>query len=228
MLTELGLTERILPELTACIGVKQRADYHRYDVYGHALATLEAAKPIAAVRWAAILHDLAKPVLVAETGKMAGHDKRGAEMAAAITARLVFSKRDSNLLCRLVEGHMFDLRGDAREITVRRFVRKNADILPRLIDLMNADAVGGGMGATEGRSAKRLKETERAMRAEGIPFAVSELKVGGADLIALDIPPARRTEALEGVMEYALVNPKGREREGQLAFLTNFALHARG
>lgn len=139
LLDELGLTAVVLPELAALKGVDQSA-YHHLDAYEHTLEVLERtielertdyrvfgdhAEGVAALlgeeladeltlagglRWAALLHDVAKSETRVETpdGRIGfpGHDKRGAEMVRAISKRLNASQRFSQYVSALTRHHL--------------------------------------------------------------------------------------------------------------------------
>lgn len=139
LLDELGLTAVVLPELSALKGVDQSA-YHHLDAYEHTLEVLERtieleradyrvfgdhAAGVAALldqaladeltlaggmRWAALLHDVAKSETRVEMpdGRIGfpGHDKRGAEMVRAICKRLNASQRFTQYVSALTRHHL--------------------------------------------------------------------------------------------------------------------------
>jgi putative nucleotidyltransferase with HDIG domain len=138
-LSSLGLLEVVLPELAALQGIEQ-TKYHHKDVYGHTLEVLErtieletsgyeffgesapALKELmaedfadglsraGALRWAALLHDIAKPEtrVVHEGGRTGfpGHDKLGAQVVREICRRLHTSERFANFISALTREHM--------------------------------------------------------------------------------------------------------------------------
>lgn len=140
LLGEVGATAALLPELEALRGVQQ-SRYHHLDVYDHTIEVLaqtialqrdpeaalgEAAadvlqllsEPIAdgltrgvAMRWGALLHDIAKPVTRADRpsdGRVTfmGHDRKGAQIAAEILHRLRGSERLITHVAALVRHHL--------------------------------------------------------------------------------------------------------------------------
>ncbi|MDQ6820264.1 MAG: HD domain-containing protein [Actinomycetota bacterium] len=139
LLDELGITDVVLPELSALRGVEQNA-YHHLDVHGHTRAVLgeliriERAperwfgkhgpglhevltEPLAeeltrgqALRFGALLHDIAKPQTrrVGEEGgvRFIGHDEAGAEMAGSILSRLRASQRLTDYVAALTRHHL--------------------------------------------------------------------------------------------------------------------------
>ncbi|MDQ6746373.1 MAG: HD domain-containing protein [Actinomycetota bacterium] len=139
LMDELELTGAILPELTALQGVEQ-SRYHHLDVHGHTRAVLERtialtrdpeplfaeqapavavvlAEPLAdeltrgqALRFGALLHDIAKPqtrgVTAAGRVTFMGHDEAGAAVAVALLRRLRASERLAEYVAALVRHHL--------------------------------------------------------------------------------------------------------------------------
>jgi tRNA nucleotidyltransferase (CCA-adding enzyme) len=96
MLDEVSLLVFILPELTAGREMGQKG-HHIYDVLTHSLNALKhcpSADPI--VRFAALLHDIGKPVTAEGEGEARtfyNHDIVGGKMVNQIAERLHLSKR---------------------------------------------------------------------------------------------------------------------------------------
>ena len=86
LLTKIGVNDYILPDLVKGIGMEQRPDYHKYDVYTHILKAVECSDP--EVRLAALFHDIAKPYCKLTTGKYRGHDIEGYRMTIEIMTGL--------------------------------------------------------------------------------------------------------------------------------------------
>lgn len=139
LMDEIGATEVILPELARMHGVEQSA-YHHLDVYEHTQSVLAAtielsqnpgewlgahadavaaflAEPLAnelnrgqALRFGALLHDVAKPGTrrVTPEGRITfiGHDAEGAQMATAVLTRLRASERLREHVAALTRHHL--------------------------------------------------------------------------------------------------------------------------
>lgn len=135
-----GLTDAVLPELAALRGVRQsayhHADVHAHTLEAlEALLTLAAdpaaaglpahadavrgllAEPLAdeltrgdAMRWAALLHDVAKPTTRTELpdGRVGfpGHDAEGARVVRGVLRRLRASERTVAYVAALVRHHL--------------------------------------------------------------------------------------------------------------------------
>ncbi len=134
-----GATDVVLPELSRMRGVEQ-SPYHHLDVYEHTRSVLAEAialdrapapwlgehaeavarflaEPLAneltrgqALRFGALLHDVAKPVTrrVTPEGRVTfiGHDAVGADMAAGVLARLRASERLREHVAALTRHHL--------------------------------------------------------------------------------------------------------------------------
>ena len=139
LMDQVSATEVVLPELTAMRGVDQ-SPYHHLDVYAHTRSVLAEtialsldpgrwlgehgpavarllAEPLAneltrgeALRFGALLHDVAKPPTrrVTPEGRVTfiGHDAVGAAMAAAVLGRLRASERLRDHVAALTRHHL--------------------------------------------------------------------------------------------------------------------------
>ncbi len=139
LMVELGVAQAVLPELVELKGVEQSV-YHHKDVYGHTLEVLERMielehgletafgpsaprlraqleLPLAnemtrgqALRWAALLHDIAKPRtrMVRDDGRVGfpRHDEQGAAMVHSICRRLHASERFAEYVAALTRHHL--------------------------------------------------------------------------------------------------------------------------
>jgi len=130
MMSEHGLTDVVLPELAALRGVEQ-SHFHHLDVHDHTLAVLDEVtklqreseygallgEPLAdeltrgeAMRWAALLHDAAKPhtrdYLPDGRVTFIGHDAEGAQLARDVLGRLRSSQRLRDYVAALIAHHL--------------------------------------------------------------------------------------------------------------------------
>jgi len=139
LMDALGATDAVLPELSRMRGVEQ-SQYHHLDVYAHTRLVLAStielvgrpeqwfgehadavalflAEPLAneltrgqALRFGALLHDVAKPQTrrVTAEGRITfvGHDVVGAEVAAGVLARMRASERLREYVAALTRNHL--------------------------------------------------------------------------------------------------------------------------
>lgn len=143
LLVDLGLMPYIVPEVMDLRGVSQRPA-HSKDVYDHVLKVVERIPARPATRWAALLHDIAKPrTKTVEHGKVHffGHEDVGANMARDILRHLRFDRAFIDYVSQLVSMHMRAnaYAADWTDGAVRRLMLEAGAGLPDLLDLSRAD-----------------------------------------------------------------------------------------
>ena len=140
-------------ELMESVGCTQNK-WHAFDVWGHAMACLDACRPAPVLRVAALLHDVAKPRTRAFSDKTQDytfyeHERVGAEMAEPILSRLRFSNEERARIVALVRHHLICYQDDWTDAAVRRWIRRiTPELAPDLYDLGIADALGKGREAS--------------------------------------------------------------------------------
>lgn len=110
-LWELDIMERMIPELHACKGIAQPADYHHEgDVWDHILACADAFRPDdgADVRVAALFHDVGKTETFAlkERIRFDHHASVSADTASAILKRWQVPAKRVEKIDWLIRHHM--------------------------------------------------------------------------------------------------------------------------
>lgn len=219
LLDELGLLEIIIPELSQAKGLAQDKRYHIHDVFWHILYTYKACPP--ELRLAGLMHDIGKPLSAKLYGNMYEHARLGAEIAQKRLGSqgLRLPNRDVDKIKRLILAHMYDMDGKTSIKKLRGFIAKNRDILEDIINLKLADAYGSCGKFVTPVAVERLREQYGLMQKEKVPFSVKKLLVGGADLIALEIPVQKRADTLNRLLELAICDKSYRSRAAQLKFL---------
>lgn len=218
LMYELGLLSLILPEIVPCYDYPQNPKYHKYPLDEHIFKAVRYAPR--RLRMVALLHDLGKPVAKAKYGSYARHGQESEKIALDVMKRYYYPKKGIERTARIIRYHMFDLRCEATEKTLRIFIQKNHDIIDDLIDFKVADARAKGDSVVP-HSAIRLRGLYEKMKTEGVPFSVSELEIDGNDLIAMSVPVEDRGRLLSAVLERASYDEKMRSRVGQLKYVTD-------
>ena len=221
LLTEVGATKYIIPDLLDCQDFPQNSAYHRFNVFEHILHTILYAEE--EVRLAALFHDIAKPYCQKKYGKMAHHDKYSAQIALQTLSDLKFKKSTIKETERLVYSHMFDLRGEAKASTVRRFIQKNYDIIDKIIALKIADGKASKASDVTPISVIRLKQELAYMKQNDIPFTIRDLKVNGLDALNIGLCDKQIGEAFKRLLYTCASDFTLLTRENQLRFLAQFA-----
>ena len=194
----------VLPELTHLPALPQNIRFHCYNVLEHILAAVDKGPQDITLRWALLLHDVAKglPGIRGTTTdgypNDHGHEKESAKMAEAILTRLRYPRPFVRRVRWLVAKHMrFAPMMIHKNNTLLHWIRTEAaggnfrtekemaEAFSQLVEVFLAD-----MGATwagvlqepvmeEGR---RLGEEAVQIAREQMPVHTSDLKVRGAEV----------------------------------------------
>ncbi|WP_437327870.1 CCA tRNA nucleotidyltransferase [Sorangium sp. So ce381] len=213
------------PEMIESVGCEQNR-WHAYDVWGHAMACLDACKPEPILRVAALMHDIGKPRTREFSEKTKDytfyeHERIGAEMADPILTRLRFSNDERARIVALIRHHLICYDDTWTDAAVRRWLRRVTPALaPDLYEIGFADALGKGREATEDiATIGRLRERVDALLAAGAALSAKDLAVNGNRLMKeLGIPPSRLVgELLERLVELVTEEPEANTPERLLA-----------
>lgn len=143
LLVELDLMRFIIPEALPMVGMKRTAERRHKDVFSHVLQVVDRSPPKLELRWAALLHDIAKPATFSyRDGEVHffGHEVLGAQWTRDILNRLHFDHHTVNAVTSLVAKHMrINTYSDWSDGAVRRFMREAGDQLEDLFALSRAD-----------------------------------------------------------------------------------------
>src|SRR5690606_16248823 len=146
------------PEILQMRGMRQDS-YHYKDVFEHTLMVVGNVPPSLHLRWAALLHDIAKPrTMKIECGEVHffGHERVGEQMTRRILGNLRYDRDMIMRTAKLVGMHQRanSYEPDWTDGAVRRFMREAGDELCDLLALSRADV-------TSRRPEKRLAAARR-------------------------------------------------------------------
>jgi len=219
-LRDLKLLQYILPELERGIGVAQNR-HHVHTVFNHSVLSLKhCPSQDWRVRFAALLHDIAKPETKRQAGNDAtfyNHDIVGAKVVKKIMARLKFSNQDAEKVATLVRFHMFYYNvGEVTESSVRRLIVKvGEDNLRDLIDLRIADRLGSGVPKAKPYKLRHLEYMFEKVRKD--PISAKLLKINGDRIMELlDIAPGPKVGAMLDVLLSEVIDDPGLNTAKQL------------
>ncbi len=197
LLRECGALAVALPELAPMVGCEQN-HWHRFDVWGHTVATVAAIASDdpdsrRVRRWTALLHDCGKPAVrhIKKDGEWGfyQHETAGAELAAALLARLKVAQRDASTIALLVRRHMDRPNLDDRR-SLRRFMHRCDGHWRDLLALKRADNVSHAYNDDVYHD--RLEGLGSAVEEEDAALLRAESPLTGDDLIAMfGLPPGR-------------------------------------
>lgn len=214
LLHESGLMRYLLPEVEACFGVEQKNKYHIYDVGRHILEAVIYTPCESILRWAALLHDIGKPLCQSTDANgiihFYGHHRESVRLANDILHRFRMEHSAISDILTLIENH--DVRIDATLPGVKRMMAKTgASLFDKLLLLQEADNHAKNMQYFEEKKA-RLTECRRLYRqvlSEHQPYLLSDLAVGGRDLIRIGFRPGKELgDVLKALLDEILLHPE--------------------
>jgi len=175
VLLETGLLTIAMPELLP-LERAARGDpgiHREKDLWDHTKRVVVQAPPRPAVRWAALLHDAAKPLTrsvdAAGVVHFFGHERVGAEIAGKVLARLGADKQTRKAVRQLVDLHLRPASYDTvtwTDSAVRRLALEADGVLHDLLDLAAADVT----------SARAQKQRAAAARVQGLRDHIARLE----------------------------------------------------
>jgi poly(A) polymerase len=221
LLAELGLLDLILPEVESLKGVPQiPATRPQEDVWSHVLRVLDhlAAqnpKRSSVVCWAAILHEVGKPIASRLNGgkNFNGHELEGAKLVERITNRLKMSRLEINQIVALVSDHLkFKDVFQMRESTLQRWIRQ--PYFEDLLALHRADAT-----ASDGNLAYYEFCAHRYETFKKAPSIEIQKLVDGKDLIQMGFSPGPEFSEILRVVEDLALEKKLSSKEEALEYV---------
>jgi len=221
LFNESGLLAILLPELEACVGIRQKNSDAR-DVFQHMLSVCDMADSgNFAVRAAALLHDIAAPLFQGvdadEEASIHQHAARGADISDGILRKYRASNAVRERITRLVRQHKFSYSSEWTDATIRRFMaRAGLDIVDDLLALRRADVLANADWLPDDAE-NQLAELEDRIRGilavQGV-FTVGDLALDGYSLMnELQLKPGPLIgRLLRHLLDCALDNPKHNEK----------------
>lgn len=218
-----GITKIILPEFDRMVECEQITPYHKYNVGEHTVKVVENVPKTRRMRWAALLHDIAKPEVVfidSKNGRthFKGHAMAGSEMSTRIMRRLKMDNKTIKTVSRLVACH--DDRPAGKEHTpeaVRRSVHKiGKDIYREYLQLAYADFQGKSDYGKEKGYDDYLYTCEQfdLIERDGICTCSKEMNITGKDLIAMGCPTGSVIgDVLDALLDIVLTDPAANTHE---------------
>lgn len=202
VLLETGLLTIAMPELLPLESAASRQPglHREKDLWEHTKRVVIQAPARSMVRWAALLHDAAKPLTrsVDSRGEVHffGHERVGADVANKLLRRLKADNRTRQHVRKLVDLHLRPASYDEETWTdsaVRRLALEAGDVLDDLLDLAAAD-VTSGRAHKQRAAARRVQGLRDHITRLEEQQALSELQspLDGNELMAMfDRTPGR-------------------------------------
>lgn len=218
-LRRLGLMRFILPELEVCFGEPQRNKYHIYDVGEHIIHTISYTPRDLVLRWAALMHDIGKPLCSSTDPNgiihFYGHHRESRRIAVDVLHRLHMDNDSIHDISVLVENH--DYRVDANYTAVKRMMAKTgAELFEKLLILQLADNRAKNINYFPDK--KRRIDNALAIYRDVIaahqPYRVSDLVVNGRDLMRAGCRQGREIgDILRQLLDEVIIKPELNNRK---------------
>ncbi|WP_339055387.1 CCA tRNA nucleotidyltransferase [Fusobacterium animalis] len=187
LMKDTGVLEIIIPEFKATYDFNQCNPHHNLDLFNHIINVVSKVPADLELRYSALLHDIAKPIVQTFDEKGIAHYKTheivGADMARDILARMKLPVKLIDTVVEIIKKHMVLYK----DITDKKFNKllseMGYDNLWRLIEHSIADnsSKNNEVVSTENDLHERLKRAvEKQMQ-----VTVNDLAVNGKDLMEL-------------------------------------------
>lgn len=187
LMRDTGVLELIIPEFKATYNFNQCNPHHNLDLFNHIINVVSKVPADLELRYSALLHDIAKPIVQTFDEKGIAHYKTheivGADMARDILTRLKLPVKLIDTVVEIIKKHMVLYK----DITDKKFNKllseMGYDNLLRLIEHSIADnsSKNNEVVSTENDLHERLKRAvEKQMQ-----VTVNDLAINGKDLMEL-------------------------------------------
>ena len=221
LMKDTGLLELIIPEFKATYDFNQCNPHHNLDLFNHIIDVVSKVPADLELRYSALLHDIAKPVVQTFDEKGIAHYKTheivGADMARDILARMKLPVKLIDTVVEIIKKHMVLYK----DITDKKFNKllseMGYDNLWRLIEHSIADnsSKNDEVVSTENDLHERLKRAvEKQMQ-----VTVNDLAINGKDLIELGFTGKEIGEIKKELLDKYLSEEIQNEKEEMLEYV---------
>ena len=187
LMKDTGVLEIIIPEFKATYDFNQCNPHHNLDLFNHIINVVSRVPADLELRYSALLHDIAKPIVQTFDEKGIAHYKTheivGADMARDILTRMKLPVKLVDTVVGIIKKHMILYK----DVTDKKFNKLLSEMgynnLWRLIEHSIADnsSKNNEVVSTENDFHERLKRAvEKQMQ-----VTVNDLAINGNDLIEL-------------------------------------------
>ena len=214
----------IIPELAEGFDVKQNNPHHKYDVYTHICKSVDSIAPDDTLRLTMLMHDIGKPRCKTTDEAGVDHFKKhpavGAAMAEDILTRLKADNRTRELVCEYIKEH--DNRLAENERSVARFISKHGyEFFDNYLLIRRADTLAQSMYYREEKlkDLEVLRDIRNELERKDACLKLSDLAIGGRELLALGLRGREIGMALDAALEGVIAGEVKNEREELIAYV---------
>ena len=218
--SEFPIVAQAVGELEATRGFTLKSKRHTYDLLGHLAHSVSAAPADEVLRWAALLHDIAKP----ESNH--DHAQRSSVAAERIMQRLRIGRQTTQQATDAIAWHTTSF--PPSEEALRLFVAcLGGDVgrSRRALLLQRADAIGHGpKGAARALEVDEELAMLDALERDGKPLGAKQLALSGKDVAELGgLKGAAIGKTLDALLAAVIEGRVENSREALNSYL-NFAV----
>lgn len=221
LMKDTGVLELIILEFKATYDFNQCNPHHNLDLFNHIINVVSKVPADLELRYSALLHDIAKPVVQTFDEKGIAHYKTheivGADMARDILTRMKLPVKLIDTVVEIIKKHMVLYK----DITDKKFNKllseMGYDNLWRLIEHSIADnsSKNDEVVSTENDLHERLKRAvEKQMQ-----VTVNDLAVNGKDLIELGFTGKEVGEIKKELLDKYLSEEIQNEKEEMVEYV---------
>lgn len=213
----------IIPEFIICFDVAQETPWHRYDVFTHMNAVLNATKGFSLeMKLALLFHDIAKPLHKTIDAKglahFLGHAKASADIAKAIMQRLKYDKKTIRNVHTMIVYHDYYLY-DNRKSVHKFMTHLNGDynMAYQILKIQVADNLGKNqtMCIQKNKMIYGVMVMLKQMQADKECFTIKELAIDGNDIKALGYQDKQIGSVLKYVLKQ-MINQQDKNNKNDL------------
>lgn len=217
---ELGVTKIVLPEFDKMMETPQINKHHAYNVGEHTIRVVKGVPGDKVLRWAALLHDVAKPATKTNDGEwdhFYGHNEVGVDMAGDVLRRLKFDTATIDRVKRLVYWHDYGIGEMPGRKSFRRALSKmGMDLFEDYAYIKRADILAQSDYHREDKlkNLEMLEEYYKEVVEQEQCVTVRDLAVSGKDLIEIGMKPGPELgEMLKILLDKVLDDPELNEKD---------------
>ena len=206
------------------VGCPQHNPYHKFDVWGHTAAAVEAIPPKPELRLTMLFHDTGKPSCAftdqAGIDHFYGHSKISAQLAETALTRLKWDKATVETVTDLCRLHDRILTPTLP--AVKRLLHKiGPERLKQLILVKEADTLAqSALALPRMEQHQQIRRIMEQILEEQSCFSRKDLAVNGKDLLAEGVPAGPAVgQTLETLLNAVMDNKIPNQRDALLQFL---------
>ena len=211
---------RGITPMTDMLNCEQHNKYHYTDVFHHTMDVIRRLPKDHDLRWAALLHDIGKPMdkTVDEEGweHFYNHAEKSVGIATYIMEKLKFSNDSTEKILKFVKYHDYQLSKVNNKNFKKMLVEIGEDNFLDFLKLREADALAHKLSASTEfaiDSVSKCKERYKRLALEPQPLRLSDLAVNGYDMMNLGLKQSTIGKALNYCLEHVLEHPNDNVKE---------------